>query len=544
MYVVPTGYTDMDRKNRTDLFDVRASARPAHAHRRLIALLLLAAVLAPAAPAVAQRDPAMSPREGDGAQKRDRRPEGAPRRERGEPNGLRAPGRQPPRDRGEAPRAGREDQRGIAPATRRDERPVERPPEGRPRNNREITREGRREPSPDRRQREIERREQVRDGRPGQPRQGLQREEPRDPRELQQQPQRRESQEPQERQDRQEQRRDVREAPRNGVGERRRDDTVAPLDRREAAPTDSGLGSLRTIQRRRDVRREQGDREIIIEPGNRRIVRENNRVFIQHDEGERFRRLGGRNRFDRRDGRDGRQIITLERPGGVRVISVYDRNGRLVERRRRHNGRETVLIDNNRFWAGMAAGAAIGALVVTLGEPRVTIPRRRYIVDYGLASEDDLYDALSARPLEPFDRAYALEQIRYSHDLRNRLRRIDLTQINFASGSWDVEPDQVRKLDRLARAMHRLLERNPDEIFLIEGHTDAVGPEIDNLSLSDRRAESIAVILTDEYGIPPENLVTQGYGERFLAVETDGDEPRNRRVAVRRITPLLAVDRR
>ena len=509
----------MDRKNRTGLFDVRA----------------------PAAPAVAQRDPAMPPREAEGAQKRERRPEGIPRRERGEPNGLRAPGRQPARDSGEAPRAGREDQRGIEPATRRDGRPVERPPEGRSRNNREITREGRREPSPDRRQREIERREQVRDGRPGQPRQGLQSEEPRESRELQQQQQRRESQEPQERQ---EQRRDVREAPRNVVGERRRDDTAQPLDRREAAPADTDLRSLRTIQRRRDVRREQGGREIIIEPGNRRIVRENNRVFIQHDERERFRRLGGRNRFDRRDGRDGRQIVTLERPGGVRVISVYDRNGRLVERRRRHNGRETVLIDNNRFWAGMAAGAAIGALVVTLGEPRVTIPRRRYIVDYGLASEDDLYDALSARPLEPFDRAYALEQIRYSHDLRNRLRRIDLTQINFASGAWDVAPDQVRKLDRLARAMHRLLERNLDEIFLIEGHTDAVGSEIDNLSLSDRRAESIAVILTDEYGIPPENLVTQGYGERFLAVETDGDEPRNRRVAVRRITPLLAVDHR
>jgi outer membrane protein OmpA-like peptidoglycan-associated protein len=528
----------MDRKNRTGLANLRTSARHAHPRRRLIALLLLAAVLAPAAPAVAQRDPAMSPREGEGVQKRDRRPERAPRRQRGEPNGLGASGRQPSRDRGETPRAGREDQRGMAPATRRDERPMGRSPERRPRENRETTREGRREPSPVRRQREIEGREQVRDGLSAQPRQGFQRE---NLRELQRQQQRREFQE---RQDRQDQRRDVREAPRNGVSERRRDPAAEPFDRRQAAPADTGRRSLRTIQRRRDVRREEGGREIIIEPGNRRIVRENNRVFIQHDEGERFRRLGGRNRFDRRDGRDGRQIITLERPGGVRVISVYDRNGRLIERSRRHNGRETVLIDNNRFWAGMAAGAAIGALVVTLGEPRVTIPRRRYIVDYGLATEDDLYDALSARPLEPFDRAYALEQIRYSHDLRNRLRRIDLTQINFASGSWDVAPDQIRKLDRLARAMHRLLERNPDEIFLIEGHTDAVGSEIDNLSLSDRRAESIAIILTDEYGIPPENLVTQGYGERFLAVETDADEPRNRRVAIRRITPLLAADRR
>ena len=82
---------------------------------------------------------------------------------------------------------------------------------------------------------------------------------------------------------------------------------------------------------------------------------------------------------------------------------------------------------------------------------------------------------------------------------------------------------------------------DPDEVFLIEGHTDAVGSEIDNLTLSDRRAEEVAIILTDTFGVPPENLVTQGYGEEFLKVPTAGPERLNRRVAVRRITPLLDV---
>ena len=35
---------------------------------------------------------------------------------------------------------------------------------------------------------------------------------------------------------------------------------------------------------------------------------------------------------------------------------------------------------------------------------------------------------------------------------------------------------------------------NPDEVFLVEGHTDAVGTEEDNLSLSDRRAEAVAAL--------------------------------------------------
>src|SRR5690606_14026304 len=96
------------------------------------------------------------------------------------------------------------------------------------------------------------------------------------------------------------------------------------------------------------------------------------------------------------------------------------------------------------------------------------------------------------------------------------------------------------KLERIAQAMRRVLDRSPGELFLIEGHTDAVGNEIDNLSLSDRRAETVANILSDEFGVPPENLATQGYGEEYLKELTDGPSWINRRVAVRRITPLLS----
>jgi outer membrane protein OmpA-like peptidoglycan-associated protein len=74
---------------------------------------------------------------------------------------------------------------------------------------------------------------------------------------------------------------------------------------------------------------------------------------------------------------------------------------------------------------------------------------------------------------------------------------------------------------------------------MVEGYTDAVGSDDDNLSLSDRRAEAVAVALTEQFQVPPENLVTQGYGEQYLKVQTSGPEEANRRVAVRRITPLM-----
>jgi outer membrane protein OmpA-like peptidoglycan-associated protein len=84
-----------------------------------------------------------------------------------------------------------------------------------------------------------------------------------------------------------------------------------------------------------------------------------------------------------------------------------------------------------------------------------------------------------------------------------------------------------------------VLEKDPSETFLIEGHTDAVGSDQSNLILSDQRAESVANVLSDVYGIAPENLATQGYGESYLKVNTVGPEQENRRVTIRRVTALV-----
>jgi len=98
----------------------------------------------------------------------------------------------------------------------------------------------------------------------------------------------------------------------------------------------------------------------------------------------------------------------------------------------------------------------------------------------------------------------------------------------------------VAKLAAIGRALGAIIAARPDELFLIEGHTDAVGSDVDNLSLSDRRAESVALALSDRFQVPPENLSTQGYGKQYLKIPTDAPERQNRRVTVRRITPLLA----
>ena len=307
--------------------------------------------------------------------------------------------------------------------------------------------------------------------------------------------------------------------------------------------------SFEELKRNRRERTVAGGKlRVIEEPDRRTIVKQDDRVFIRHDESERFRRISPDARTIRRA--DGTSTTFMTRRGGVRIYDVTDRHGRLLYRYRRYpNGREVVLIDNRRYYRrdgnrtrDVLIGAGIGLLVgsaIALAAPDVRIPREEYIVDYGLASEDDLYEALTAPPVDDLERGYSLEEVRYSRNLRDRMRRIDLDTVTFDFGSWEVGPDQARALDRLANGILRMLERNPDEIVMIEGHTDAVGSEEDNLTLSDRRAQSVAEILTTEFGVPPENLVTQGYGEEQLKIPTSGPERANRRIAVRRIGPLL-----
>ncbi len=303
------------------------------------------------------------------------------------------------------------------------------------------------------------------------------------------------------------------------------------------------VGRLEDFRGQRQERTE-GGRTIITEPG-RVIVRDpNGQSFVRHNDVDRFR-YGARDVRVDRQGNDTRTVVV--RPDGTQIITINDDRGGLLRRSRRGpDGREVVIIDNRRrgpgFGAGLAAGVvagAIGGYFVSLPPPVLRIPQDRYIVEAEDAPPQVIYDTLMAPPVERIERPYTLDEIRYSPSVRQRMPSIDLDTINFETGSWEIPPDQAAKLQVIADGINRAIQQNPQTVFLIEGHTDAVGSDVDNLSLSDRRAESTATLLTQQFGVPAENLTSQGYGEQYLKVPTDGPERRNRRVTVRNITPLL-----
>ena len=284
----------------------------------------------------------------------------------------------------------------------------------------------------------------------------------------------------------------------------------------------------------RSARREtqEGGRTVITEPG-RIIVRDpSGQSFVRHNELERFR-YGARDIQTQQVGGETRTIVV--RPDGTRIITVTGRDGQLLRRiRRDERGREIIIIDNS-----YRDPRAVGGFYVDLPPPVIRIPYDRYIVEAEDAPPDVIYETMLAPPVERIARRYSLDEIRYSPSVRQLMPSVDVNSINFESGSWEIPPDQAAKLQVIADGLNRAIQRNPREVFLIEGHTDAVGNDVDNLSLSDRRAESAATLLTQQFGVPAENLTSQGYGEQYLKEQTDGPSRINRRVTIRRITPLL-----
>ena len=129
-----------------------------------------------------------------------------------------------------------------------------------------------------------------------------------------------------------------------------------------------------------------------------------------------------------------------------------------------------------------------------------------------------------------------IQQLKRRPQMRRIAPSIDIQGINFAFGSAAIPRSERWKVENIAIAVNTLIDRNPEEVILIEGHTDAVGSRHSNQSLSQARALSLKRDLGRYFGVPSYNLETVGYGEDFLLVPTQDENWRNRRVTIRVVT--------
>ena len=268
------------------------------------------------------------------------------------------------------------------------------------------------------------------------------------------------------------------------------------------------------------------DRQVVSNTGDRVVVLNPDGSYsVYKDDDTVLRRPGSTVRTETFS--DGSTRTIVERADGTQVVTIRDATGRVLRRATYDaTGREIVLIDDLE--------REVPVVISELPEPR---PSRTQIS----AKDEDarLKARLAAIEASRSGRTFSLRQVREIPQVRALAATIDAGNVTFDSGSAAIRASEADELADLGILMQDLLAENPAEMFLIEGHTDAVGRAAMNLALSDRRAESVALALSEYFDIPPENMVIQGYGEAELLIDTEANERRNRRVAVRVITPLL-----
>ena len=107
--------------------------------------------------------------------------------------------------------------------------------------------------------------------------------------------------------------------------------------------------------------------------------------------------------------------------------------------------------------------------------------------------------------------------------------KIDMTlNLEFDFDSAAAREEHVPEVQKVAKIM----QEYPDSVVTIAGHTDSTGPADYNQGLSERRAATIAGLLTERFGIDASRVSSAGYGESqpIASNDTRAGRQENRRV--------------
>jgi len=107
-------------------------------------------------------------------------------------------------------------------------------------------------------------------------------------------------------------------------------------------------------------------------------------------------------------------------------------------------------------------------------------------------------------------------------------KALNIFIINFASGKFDIPPVRLAFLQKAATYIQKL---PPSVVIEVGGHTDNVGNDASNQTLSDNRAKAVKDALI-KFGVTPAMLTEKGYGaaKPKTTNDTDNGKFQNRRI--------------
>ena len=109
---------------------------------------------------------------------------------------------------------------------------------------------------------------------------------------------------------------------------------------------------------------------------------------------------------------------------------------------------------------------------------------------------------------------------------------IVLRNIQFETGKYDLLTSSFIEIEKIVR----VLSDNPQLRVRIIGHTDSIGKEKDNLSLSLQRAKVVVAYLVSR-GVQPDRLKAEGLGDQ----QPIGDNSTEQGRALNRRTELVII---
>lgn len=104
---------------------------------------------------------------------------------------------------------------------------------------------------------------------------------------------------------------------------------------------------------------------------------------------------------------------------------------------------------------------------------------------------------------------------------------VRLNNIFFETAKAELKDESIPELNRVVN----LMKENPSLAIELAGHTDSIGKDETNMTLSQARAQAVVSFLTKN-GVAGKRLSAQGYGETRPIADNDTEEGRelNRRV--------------
>lgn len=185
---------------------------------------------------------------------------------------------------------------------------------------------------------------------------------------------------------------------------------------------------------------------------------------------------------------------------------------------------EFVNLATTKEHAAAFTDALNGEFLVTLPigkDYALNVSKKGYLFHsehFSLASQHDIGD--------PYILEIPLQPIPAATSVVTENKPIILKNIFFETASAELLPASITELNWLKQ----LLEDNPQIKIIISGHTDNVGTEEDNNSLSQNRAKAVYEFLINN-GIQVERLQYQGFGETKPIDDNETEEGRqnNRR---------------